>query len=960
MTDMAGRSSETIDQSTVHGETVDQTVFDALSIGVCLLDQERRVLFLNAEGMRLMGAGDNRMRDRRLEDVLDRPPARPDGSDDPRLLLNAIRRGSPASGTETVTWRRDGRDTVLEWHVTPVTNGRVRWVVTFRDLTRQIELERDRDRLALIAEESPYPIVELDADASLLYVNPVMADLLDRFGYTASGFPAVLPRELPELARCCLETGRSLQHQDVELEGAFFSWTFCPVAATRSVRGYAIDLTAVKAAEQELRHINRELDAALSQAQRAVRIKTEFLATMSHELRTPMNGVLGMTELLLDTALTAEQRSFIETIRQCGQSLLRLINEILDLSKIEAGKLDLEDIEFQIRPLIEDVLAQFAEHAQRKGLELAGLVHASVPLAVRGDPGRLRQILTNLVGNAVKFTEQGEVVVEVKPGAGAPFSTEVSLRFAVRDTGIGMSEETVARLFQPFTQADSSTTRQYGGTGLGLSISKKLVELMGGRIGVESTPGGGSTFWFEVALPESPCKDGAPTARADLQGRRALIVDDNESNRLILHHLLASWGMTDDRASNAEEARQLVRQASAQGFPYDVAIIDMVMPGEDGLELARSIHMEQPSTSLPVVLLTSLVQRGHAKLAREAGVTAYLTKPVRHDHLYHCLQTVLGQAHADQPDRPAREQKRAPAPPLVTRHTLAEARPKPRILVAEDNPVNQTLAVKMLEKLGYQADVAANGREAVEALQRTAYAAVLMDVHMPVMDGLEATREIRRREGGHPGMGAGEQDSILVSAPFPSRPVAGHIPIIAVTANAMPGDRERCLAAGVDDYLAKPVKREDLQAALERWIPAPCPPQSADGPGEAAKATGHDIPPSVFDPRTMLANIGEDRELQDELIELYVTRSRSLLEETRAALAKQDLKTLELLAHSLKGTAGNLCARELAHAAGRLEALCRIGRTDELLQGYEALEREALRLGQVLEHYHARESSTSG
>ncbi|GIW55287.1 MAG: hypothetical protein KatS3mg082_1691 [Nitrospiraceae bacterium] len=969
MTDTARMTPEVIPVSAIHGETMDRTLWDALSIGVCLLDEEGRILFLNAEAMRLMGASEDRVRYRRLDEVLERSPAVPDGSNDPRSLLDALRQGGPASGTETVTWRRDGRDTVLEWQCTPLANGRIRWVVTFRDLTRQIE--RDRDRLALIAEESPYPIVELDADANLLYANPVMADLLDRFGYTASGFPAVLPQGLPDLTRQCLENGRLIQNQEVMIEGASFSWTFCPVAATRSVRGYAIDLTGIKAAEQELRLINRELDAALSQAQQAARIKMEFLATMSHELRTPMNGVLGMTELLLDTALTAEQRSFIETIRQCGQSLLRLINEILDLSKIEAGKLELEDIEFHIRPLIEEVLTQFAERAQRKGLELTGLVHASVPIAFRGDPGRLRQILTNLVGNAVKFTEQGEVVVDVRRADGetpdaparpldraAHRDGAVSLRFAVRDTGIGMSAETVARLFQPFTQADTSTTRQYGGTGLGLSISKKLVELMDGQIGVESQPGRGSTFWFEVRLPESSHIESAPTARTDLQGRRALVVDDNESNRMILHHLLASWGMQDDTASNAEEARRLVRQATVEGTRYDAAIIDMVMPGEDGLQLVRSLHADQSSTTMPVILLTSLVQRGHAKLAREAGVAAYLTKPVRHDHLYECLRTVLGRAHADLPARPGSEQKSAPAPPLVTRHTLAETRPKPRILVAEDNPVNQTLTVKMLEKFGYRVDVAANGREAVEALQRTQYAAVLMDVQMPIMDGIEATREIRRREARHAEPGTIDERSASVSASFGSRPVAGHVPIIAVTANAMPGDRERCLAAGADDYLAKPVKREDLQAALERWIPVAPPHESSRGPGDAPEGPRHDFPPSVFDPHAMLANIGEDRQLHDELIELYVARYPGLLEETRTALAKQDLKTLERLVHSLKGTAGNLCARELAHAAGRLEALCRIGLTDELQQGFEALEREATRLAEVLERYHARESAT--
>lgn len=964
MTDTARITPEATISPAIHTATVDRIVLDALPVGVCLLDEEGRILLLNAAAMRLLGASERSMRFRRFAEAITWHAAGPNGTGDRRSPTEALRTGQAASGTDTLL-QQNGREAVVEWHYMPLAKGSVASVFTFLDLTHHVELERDRDRLARIAEESPSPIVELDADANLLYANPVMTDLLDRFGYTTSGFPAVLPSELPDLIRCCLESGRLIQNQDVMLETSFFSWTLCPVAATRTVRGYAIDLTAVKAAERKLRDINHELDTALSQAQQAARIKTDFLATMSHELRTPMNGILGMTELLFDTTLTAEQRTYLETINQCGQALLRLINEVLDLNKIEAGKTQLEAIEFQIRPLVEDVLAQFAEQAQRKGLELTGLVYAAVPSTFRGDPGRLRQILTNLVGNAVKFTDRGEVVVEVQVAAFEPNGAAlgntssaageeqmVSLRFSVRDTGIGMSPDTVARLFQPFTQADSSITRRFGGTGLGLSISKKLVELMGGRIGVDSQPGHGSTFWFHVRMPA--CADGhlAAPPRTALRGNRVLVVDDNESNRMILQHLLSAWGIASDMASGAAEAHELVRKAVAQRDPYDAVIVDMIMHGEDGLQFVRRLREEQSTTTLPVVLLTSLVQRGHARLAREAGVSAYLTKPVRHDHLFDCLQTILGGSETVQSPPPTEEQHTVPRPPLFTGHTSAEHRPGLRILVVEDNPVNRTLAVKTLEKLGYQADVAANGQEAVAAVERTAYAAILMDMHMPVMDGIEATKRIRQREARVQDCAATDQRPHAGGSAPVSCAAPRHVPIIAVTADAMPGDRDRCLAAGADDYLAKPVRRDDLKALLDRWIPALPAQEPHHEHASANTDSAGDCSPSVFDPQTMLANIGMDTQLQADLIELYLTRYRGVLAEAQATLARQDLKALECLAHSIKGTAANLCARDLAHAASHLEALARTGASGELSRAYQTLERETTRLAEVLQRFH--------
>jgi two-component system, sensor histidine kinase and response regulator len=905
---------------------------DTIQLAALTIDAEGRIVYVNERLLQLTGRRREELMGESEEDMLLAP-------DDPDLAieLRAERQAQLASDalsvhveSELVTRFRERR--LMSWNRT-VQRDQAGAIVAVTSVGEDITEWRAREQALTVTTSRLSTLVE-NLQAAVLVDDErhraVLANqtFCDTFGLPFApnllkGWPLPVivdairsqfadPEEFAAGVEAALVQGDGVVGEEVRLaDGRVFERDYLPIRHEQESYGYLWVYRDISA------HVRLadELRAARDAAEAANRAKSAFLATMSHEIRTPMNGVIGMSGLLMDTPLTAEQRDMAEMIRTSGDALLQIINDILDFSKIEAGRLELETVEFDLRQVVEGAVELLAERAAASGLELITVIDPDIPSTLCGDPSRLRQVLLNFIGNAIKFTDSGEIVVRATLDDESGDSS-ILVRFSIRDTGIGIARDALERLFQPFMQADGSMARRYGGTGLGLAISRQLAELMGGTVGVTSTEQVGSTFWFTGRFEVAEAATRGMARDNALVGVPALIVDDNATQREILGRVLRGWGMDVVTADGGIAAMSRLHSAAGMGRPVRLAVIDETMPVTDGFTLARLIKAEESLASTRIVLLAEPGRRAMPGRTAAAGIATYLRKPVRHLELMGAMVSLVTSA-GDSPDPTARLGEQT-----VTDDILL---PGTRVLVAEDNQVNAKLATAMLEKYGCLVDIADDGLEVLQATGRADYDLILMDCQMPELDGFEATRRLRIRE---------------VTAGRP------RVPVIAMTANAMAGDRERCLEAGMDDYLAKPVRPEDLRVALVRHVvnragqrrePA--------GRSEPGRSPGADVAPVPAVPLVdegRLAELGmlEDDEpgLVAELTALFAAETPALIEALASGIVAADRGRVQDAAHTLKGSAGTIGAARLAELAKRILDLARGGTLDGTAELAEELE----------------------
>lgn len=800
----------------------------------------------------------------------------------------------------------------------------VSYTISQRKKTQKV-LQASEERYRTIIESMEEGYYEMDPAGSFTFINDAFAKILrcskeeilgGNFRHFFNGRTAELFQDEFNLV---YETGKFSRKYDIELHR--YNGEPCMVEISISTiknmqgkptgfRGIMYDVTELRRAEDLVRQKKA--------AEEANRAKSEFLANMSHEIRTPLNGIIGMTELAMDTKLDDNQANILTTISSEANALLEIINDILDFSKIEAGMLELEEIPFDLSIVVDNVANSIAHSAQKKGLEFITFLSPDIQQRLVGDPVRVRQILINLLGNAVKFTHEGEIYLKIE-SRGETENT-LNVRFSVKDTGVGIPENIQSKIFDSFTQADGSTTRKYGGTGLGTAISKQLVELMGGEIGLESEVGKGSTFWFLVEFPkQTGPKTLMANGEVDLTDKKVLVVDDNANNRYILMEYLISWGCRPFEAKGGDDAIRIINETLNRSETFDLILTDFQMPDMSGFELAEKVRADRSLLkNVPIILLTSAGRLGDGQRCKDIGIEGYLNKPVRRNELHKAIISVLSLS----------AENLVEASKLVTRHSIAEDFGKEiHILLVEDYPTNQQVALKHLRSEGYTVDLAENGKQAVEAFRLKPYDIILMDIQMPIMDGFEATREIRRIEKIHRNRQGRKAE-------------AGRTPVIAMTAHAFKGDREKTAEEGMDDYIAKPLRKKELLNIVGKWA------GKKEAPGrikvdDLETIKSNEAP---MDYSMALSEFDQDKDFLDEVLQGFIEIVEKQITEIKNAISIGDAETVKKEAHSIKGGAANLTADSLYSSALELEKIGKSGELGDAGDALEKLSREFRRL----------------